>query len=400
MPKVFISYSHDSLEHRDKVLALSERLRADGIETLLDQYVNGSPLQGWPRWMLDQLDAADFVLVVCTETYYRRFRGREEPRKGKGVDWEGALITQEVYDSRGRTVKFVPVILSAAVEEWIPEPIRSHTHYTLTTEDAYQRLYDFLLGQSGVEPGQVGSPRARPRRRGTPLTFDAPAPAALAPAPDHVRLQKAERFREMFASFESSPTVQSARNMLDNSNVQLVELFLAGLKNPGQRVEVTTETVRVALAEEDPDDDPQEATYNAIRGCFDAYFDALEQFDSDISDGLIDEQHVIRKFGYWVRQFADPSVSMKGAGFVRAARQYVEKYYPGEIQSLCARVGCGFPATTDPKPAPSTTPAPISSAVARTPSPAPPAREGGESKGSDRLAEEAGIPSGRGRPCG
>ena len=66
--RVFISYSHDSDQHRERVLALSERLRADGIETLLDQYVNGSPPQGWPRWMLDQLDAADFVLVVCTET--------------------------------------------------------------------------------------------------------------------------------------------------------------------------------------------------------------------------------------------------------------------------------------------------------------------------------------------
>src|ERR1035441_1337680 len=73
--RVFISYSHDSDAHRERVLGLSERLRADGIESILDQYVNGSPQQGWPRWMLDQLDAADAVLVVCTETYYRRFRG-------------------------------------------------------------------------------------------------------------------------------------------------------------------------------------------------------------------------------------------------------------------------------------------------------------------------------------
>ena len=148
MTRVFFSYSHDSEEHRERVLALSERLRKDGIETLLDQYVNGSPKQGWPRWMLDQLDAATFVLVVCTETYYRRFRGHEVPGKGKGVDWEGALITQEIYDSRSRTLKFVPVFLSAAVEHCIPEPLRSGTHYALTSEDAYERLYDFLLDQA------------------------------------------------------------------------------------------------------------------------------------------------------------------------------------------------------------------------------------------------------------
>ena len=72
--RVFISYSHDTAAHRDPVLALSERLRRDGIDTLLDRYIEGSPVQGWPRWMLDQLDAADSVLLVCTETYCRRFR--------------------------------------------------------------------------------------------------------------------------------------------------------------------------------------------------------------------------------------------------------------------------------------------------------------------------------------
>ena len=33
-PKVFISYSHDSAPHRERVLGLSERLRWDGIETV------------------------------------------------------------------------------------------------------------------------------------------------------------------------------------------------------------------------------------------------------------------------------------------------------------------------------------------------------------------------------
>ena len=168
---VFISYSHDSDEHRQQVLALSERLRADGIATLLDQYVNGSPAEGWPRWMLNQLDNAAYVLVVCTPTYYRRFRGHEEPRKGKGVDWEGALITSDLYSKRSQSLKFVPVFLSAPDEECIPEPLRSTTHYALTTGAAYQSLYDFLLQQAGVEPGKVGTLKPKPRGKGSPLTF-------------------------------------------------------------------------------------------------------------------------------------------------------------------------------------------------------------------------------------
>lgn len=177
---VFISYSHDSDDHRKRVLGLSERLRNDGIETLLDQYVNGSPLQGWPRWMLDQLDRADSVLVVCTETYYRRFRGHEDPGKGKGVDFEGALITQEIYDARSRTLKFIPVLFSVEHEGFIPEPLRGGTHYTLTSASSYKSLYDFMLGQAGVEPSEVGALKTRARPKGTPLIFADESPSVLA----------------------------------------------------------------------------------------------------------------------------------------------------------------------------------------------------------------------------
>ncbi|HSK80990.1 MAG TPA: SEFIR domain-containing protein [Thermoanaerobaculia bacterium] len=173
---VFISYSHDSDEHREKVLALAERLREDGLDARLDQYVNGTPKQGWPRWMLDQLDEADFVLTVCTETYYRRFRGHEEPGRGKGVDWEGALITQEIYDSRSRTVKFVPVMIAAGQERFIPEPLRGHTHYELTSEERYEALYVFLRGKAGVKPRPLGKGRPVSKRVARPLTFD-PSPA-------------------------------------------------------------------------------------------------------------------------------------------------------------------------------------------------------------------------------
>ena len=100
--------------------------RAIGIQTTLDRYVNGTPLT-LARWMLDGLDAADRVLLVCTTTYYRRFRGHEEPGKGKGVDWEGAVITQAIYDARSATTRFIPVLFDPAHAAQIPEPVRGHT---------------------------------------------------------------------------------------------------------------------------------------------------------------------------------------------------------------------------------------------------------------------------------
>jgi SEFIR domain len=177
LPRVFISYSHDSDDHRQRVLGLSERLRADGIETILDRYVeNGSPPEGWPRWMLNGLDRATHVLCVCTETYYRRFRGQEVPGKGKGVDWEGALITQELYDARSVSQKFIPVLATRVDEPHVPEPLRAQTYYVIDSEDSYQALYDALLGQSGIAPGPIGTPKRKPRETAQPMRFPTATP--------------------------------------------------------------------------------------------------------------------------------------------------------------------------------------------------------------------------------
>jgi hypothetical protein len=158
-PRVFISYSHDSEPHRQAVLALTQRLRVGGIDAIVDQFVNGSPAQGWPRWMLDELEAARYVLCVCTPTYYVRFRGHEQPGSGKGVDWEGWVISQDLYDANGRNERFIPVLLGESKYESIPELLRSASHYRLETD--FQKLYDVLLGQAGVKPAPLGEPRLK-----------------------------------------------------------------------------------------------------------------------------------------------------------------------------------------------------------------------------------------------
>jgi hypothetical protein len=92
-PRVFISYSHDTVEHQERVLSLADRLRADGIDAEFDQY-NAAPPEGWPLWCERQIASADVVLMVCTETYYRRVSGDEERGKGLGVVWEARIIRQ------------------------------------------------------------------------------------------------------------------------------------------------------------------------------------------------------------------------------------------------------------------------------------------------------------------
>jgi hypothetical protein len=61
-PRVFISYSHDSPEHQDRVLDFADRLGADGVDATIDQYEQ-SPPQGWPTWCDNEIRNADFVLM-------------------------------------------------------------------------------------------------------------------------------------------------------------------------------------------------------------------------------------------------------------------------------------------------------------------------------------------------
>nr|VFK19665.1 MAG: SEFIR domain-containing protein [Candidatus Kentron sp. LFY] len=178
---LFISYSHDNDAHRERVLGLSQRLRSDGFFTQLDRYVPGTPEEGWPRWMLNRLDEAAFVLVICTETYYRRFRGhgqtqdghpRHERTRGKGTDWEGAIITQDLYDHGSRATRFVPVLFDASHARFIPEPLRPRSRYLLDSDTGYGKLLDFLDGVAGVEPGPVAERPPGKRRRTSPLVLD------------------------------------------------------------------------------------------------------------------------------------------------------------------------------------------------------------------------------------
>jgi hypothetical protein len=76
--KLFISYSHDNPAHSSRVLSLSNQLCEDGYDCQLDQY-DADPAQGWTQWMSDGIKEADFVLMVCTQTYQRRVTGDEPP---------------------------------------------------------------------------------------------------------------------------------------------------------------------------------------------------------------------------------------------------------------------------------------------------------------------------------
>ncbi|MBU4076902.1 MAG: TIR domain-containing protein [Euryarchaeota archaeon] len=161
--KVFISYSHDSKEHKDRVLALSDRLRADGIDCGVDQYET-SPPEGWARWCNNQIEKADFVLVVCTGIYEARFKGIDLTGKGKGAKWEGAIITQELYDAQARNEKFIPVIFTSDDGIHIPKILRGATNYIPNNKEGYESLYRHLINQPHIKKPVLGKLKSMPPR--------------------------------------------------------------------------------------------------------------------------------------------------------------------------------------------------------------------------------------------
>lgn len=146
-PKVFVCYSRESAEHDDLVLALADKLRSEGVDAWIDRYVT-SPPEGWPAWIRNQVVHADFVLLVCSAQFRRRFEGNfpgKTDHAHRAVAWEGLLASQLVYGDREQNARFIPVLLPGGTVQDIPVELRSSTLYGLPEQ--YEELYRRLVGE-------------------------------------------------------------------------------------------------------------------------------------------------------------------------------------------------------------------------------------------------------------
>ena len=103
-------------------------------------------------------EEADFVIVVCTETYARCFTGNEISGKGKGATWEGRLIQQDLYDGKGNS-RVIPVVFDPGDINHIPLVLRDATYYDLSTADGYTLLHRALTNQPKIQKTLIGPMR-------------------------------------------------------------------------------------------------------------------------------------------------------------------------------------------------------------------------------------------------
>ncbi|MGU3845768.1 toll/interleukin-1 receptor domain-containing protein, partial [Vibrio diabolicus] len=101
VPKVFLSYSHDSASHKQWVLDLATRLVNAGIDARIDAWGVGGGTD-LPHFMETQLAEVDRVIMVCTENYVQKANNGTG-----GVGYEKMIVTSSLM-SRIDDNKIIP----------------------------------------------------------------------------------------------------------------------------------------------------------------------------------------------------------------------------------------------------------------------------------------------------
>jgi TIR domain len=153
---VFISYSHDSPEHKKWVGRLASDLVRNGIDVFIDQWdvALGDDLI---KYMEKSIIKSDRVLMVCSDIYTRKANDGIG-----GVGYESMIVTGEMVKNIG-TKKFIPLIRQSTSEKIIPNFLSTRLYcdfsedeqYSIKLEDLMREIYQtplFPKPELGVNP--------------------------------------------------------------------------------------------------------------------------------------------------------------------------------------------------------------------------------------------------------
>jgi hypothetical protein len=161
-PRAFISYSHDSAEHKEMVHRFASFLRAEvGIRVELDVWSDDGR-RDWSLWAIQKLKHTDFVLVIASPAYRRRADGDAPSHEGRGAQFEAAMIRDGLTrDLAGMTRRVLPVVLPGRSIDDIPAFLNAYstTHYIISefTLDGVEDLRVALTGTSLYSPPPLGT---------------------------------------------------------------------------------------------------------------------------------------------------------------------------------------------------------------------------------------------------
>lgn len=118
-PKVFISYSHDSEEHKEWVRKLGADLRKNGVDVFLDQWDVRLGMD-LAVFMEQGLSNSQMVLCICSDTYVEKSNDRKGGTGYESVILKQPLITNANKDHiicvlRNNNKKLLPIALGTRV---------------------------------------------------------------------------------------------------------------------------------------------------------------------------------------------------------------------------------------------------------------------------------------------
>jgi hypothetical protein len=155
--RVFVSYARESARHRRQVREFCRFLESLGADIRLDEFA-GHDRRDWSLWGIQEILAADFVLVIASVTYRRRAEGVLPAGSGDGVASEAAFLRDRLaYDRQTWQRKILPVLLPGARIEEIPLFLSpySTSRYEVTAFTGGGAAS--LLHALGLTPTPVGS---------------------------------------------------------------------------------------------------------------------------------------------------------------------------------------------------------------------------------------------------
>ena len=137
-PVVFISYSHDSRDHKRWVSKLAETLQGKGIQVIFDQW-ELEPGDDVPKFMAGAVKKADRVLLICTEPYVRKANDGLG-----GAGYEAMIVTGELVRDLG-TRKFIPIIRQGAANPLVPDCVSTRLHVNFSDDAEFEEKVEELL---------------------------------------------------------------------------------------------------------------------------------------------------------------------------------------------------------------------------------------------------------------
>ena len=150
-PTVFISYSHDSDEHKKWVLSFSNQLRSHGIDVILDQW-NLHFGNDVAVFIESNITESDKVLIICTDQYNVR------ANEGKGgAGYEKTIVTRELIDN-SQSDRFIPVVRQYSGKDKMPKFLGARRYVNLSDESKFEGEFQELVRQLHGEPSPDKNP--------------------------------------------------------------------------------------------------------------------------------------------------------------------------------------------------------------------------------------------------